>query len=123
MLLLQFGNMSKDLCRYNTKLFAEQVMPKLKDVHAEWEDRWWPQPMDSGATRRGAGLHAEAGGGIIISNGANRERTRDVDRRRQRLCHPHLAQGQRPEARLPGRLRRLAALDAVPRRTGEDRAR
>ena len=33
---------------------------------------------------------------------------------------PHLAQGQRPEARLPRRLRRLAALDAVPRRTGQD---
>jgi hypothetical protein len=47
MLLLQFGNMSKDLTRYNTKMFAEQVMPKLKDLHSQWEDRWWPQPMDS----------------------------------------------------------------------------
>ena len=45
MLLLQFGNMSKDLTRYNTKLFAEQVMPKLKDIHAGWDDRWWPKPM------------------------------------------------------------------------------
>jgi alkanesulfonate monooxygenase SsuD/methylene tetrahydromethanopterin reductase-like flavin-dependent oxidoreductase (luciferase family) len=47
MLLLQYGNMSKDLTRYNTRLFAEQVMPKLKDVHAGWEDRWWPRPMDA----------------------------------------------------------------------------
>jgi alkanesulfonate monooxygenase SsuD/methylene tetrahydromethanopterin reductase-like flavin-dependent oxidoreductase (luciferase family) len=47
MLLLQFGNMSKDLCRYNTKLFAEQVMPKLKGHFADWEDRWWPKPMDA----------------------------------------------------------------------------
>ena len=30
MLLLQFGNMSKDLAKYNTKLFAEKVMPQLK---------------------------------------------------------------------------------------------
>ncbi|MBV8703780.1 MAG: LLM class flavin-dependent oxidoreductase, partial [Acetobacteraceae bacterium] len=45
MLLLQFGNMGKELCRYNTKLFAEQVMPKVKDVFSEWEDRWWPRPM------------------------------------------------------------------------------
>ncbi len=45
MLLLQFGNMSKELAKYNTKLFAEQVMPKLRDLFAEWEDRWWPQPM------------------------------------------------------------------------------
>ena len=47
MLLLQYGNMSKDLCRYNTKLFAEQVMPKLKDLHAGWTDHWWPKPMAS----------------------------------------------------------------------------
>jgi alkanesulfonate monooxygenase SsuD/methylene tetrahydromethanopterin reductase-like flavin-dependent oxidoreductase (luciferase family) len=46
MLLLQYGNMSKELTRYNTKLFAEQVMPKLKDHFAGWEDRWWPQPME-----------------------------------------------------------------------------
>ena len=46
MLLLQFGNMSKELTRYNTKLFAEQVMPKLKGQFSEWEDRWWPQPME-----------------------------------------------------------------------------
>jgi len=45
MLLLQYGNMSKDLCRYNTKLFAEQVMPKLKDLHSGWTDHWWPKPM------------------------------------------------------------------------------
>ena len=29
MLLLQFGNMGKDLAKYNTKLFAEKVMPQL----------------------------------------------------------------------------------------------
>ena len=45
MLLLQYGNMSKELTRYNTKLFAEKVMPKLRDIHSQWNDRWWPQPM------------------------------------------------------------------------------
>jgi alkanesulfonate monooxygenase SsuD/methylene tetrahydromethanopterin reductase-like flavin-dependent oxidoreductase (luciferase family) len=49
MMLLQFGNMGKDLAKYNTQLFAEQVMPQLRDVFADWEDRWWPQPMDRGA--------------------------------------------------------------------------
>ena len=29
MLLLQFGNMSKELTKYNTRLFAEKVMPQL----------------------------------------------------------------------------------------------
>jgi len=46
MLLCQFGNMGKDLAKYNTRLFAERVMPQLTDVFAEWEDRWWPQPMN-----------------------------------------------------------------------------
>ena len=46
MMLLQFGNMSKDLAKYNTGLFAEKVMPQLTDVFSEWEDRWWPRPMD-----------------------------------------------------------------------------
>ena len=45
MLLLQFGNMKKDLAKYNTRLFAEQVMPQLADLFTEWEDRWWPRPM------------------------------------------------------------------------------
>jgi alkanesulfonate monooxygenase SsuD/methylene tetrahydromethanopterin reductase-like flavin-dependent oxidoreductase (luciferase family) len=45
MLLMQFGNMSKELCRYNTKLFAAQVMPKLRPIFSEWENRWWPQPL------------------------------------------------------------------------------
>jgi alkanesulfonate monooxygenase SsuD/methylene tetrahydromethanopterin reductase-like flavin-dependent oxidoreductase (luciferase family) len=49
MLLLQFGNMRKDLAQYNTRLFAERVMPQLADVFAEWEDRWWPQPMPNAA--------------------------------------------------------------------------
>jgi alkanesulfonate monooxygenase SsuD/methylene tetrahydromethanopterin reductase-like flavin-dependent oxidoreductase (luciferase family) len=50
MLLLQFGNMGKALAKYNTKLFAETVMPRLQALFPEWEDRWWPRPMD--ATQR-----------------------------------------------------------------------
>jgi len=49
MMLLQFGNMGKELTQYNTRLFAEKVMPQLGDVFAEWEDRWWPQPMANAA--------------------------------------------------------------------------
>src|SRR6266705_2752768 len=45
MLLLQFGSMGKDLAKYNTKLFAEQVLPKLRGLFSEWEDKWWPAPM------------------------------------------------------------------------------
>ncbi len=45
MLLMQFGNMGKDLAMHNTKLFAEKVKPQLADVFSEWEDHWWPKPM------------------------------------------------------------------------------
>jgi len=45
MLLLQFGSMGKELAAYNTKLFADRVLPQLKGLFGEWEDRWWPQPM------------------------------------------------------------------------------
>ncbi len=46
MCLLQFGNMGKQLTQYNTRLFAEKVMPQLQDLFKdEWEDRWWPKPL------------------------------------------------------------------------------
>jgi alkanesulfonate monooxygenase SsuD/methylene tetrahydromethanopterin reductase-like flavin-dependent oxidoreductase (luciferase family) len=47
MLLLQFGNMDKQTAKYNTKLFADQVAPKMRGLFDEWEHRWWPSPMDS----------------------------------------------------------------------------
>ena len=45
MLLLQFGNMDKQLAKYNSRLYAELVMPQLRDVWSEWENHWWPTPM------------------------------------------------------------------------------
>ena len=45
MLLMQFGDMGKELAQYNTRLVAEQVLPRLKPVFAQWEDRWWPRPL------------------------------------------------------------------------------
>ena len=48
MLLLHFGDMSKDLTRHNTRLFAEKVLPQIADLFDdEWEDLWWPNPMPS----------------------------------------------------------------------------
>lgn len=46
MLLLHFGNMSAQLTRYNTDLFARKVLPQIRDLFEdEWEDKWWPRPM------------------------------------------------------------------------------
>jgi len=46
MVLIQFGNMSKELTNKNTRLFAEKVMPNLRDIwDDEWEDKWWIKPL------------------------------------------------------------------------------
>ena len=46
MLLMQFGNMNKDLTLYNTELFAKRVAPQLQGLFEnEWENRWWPRPL------------------------------------------------------------------------------
>jgi len=46
MLLLQFGNMSRELTMHNTELFAKRVMPQLAGLFdGDWEDRWWPRPV------------------------------------------------------------------------------
>ena len=46
LMLLHFGNMSRDLTNYNTQLFAEKVMPQLTDLFEDkWEHKWWPEPM------------------------------------------------------------------------------
>jgi alkanesulfonate monooxygenase SsuD/methylene tetrahydromethanopterin reductase-like flavin-dependent oxidoreductase (luciferase family) len=43
MLLLQFGNLGRESVMYNTRRFAEEVIPRLRGRFAEWEDRWWPR--------------------------------------------------------------------------------
>ena len=40
--MLQFGNMSDELTRYNTKTFAEKVAPALRPLFSQWTDHWWP---------------------------------------------------------------------------------
>jgi alkanesulfonate monooxygenase SsuD/methylene tetrahydromethanopterin reductase-like flavin-dependent oxidoreductase (luciferase family) len=46
MLLLQFGNMSRELAYENTRLFATRVMPQLGKLFDDrWENRWWPRPL------------------------------------------------------------------------------
>ncbi|MCS6925633.1 MAG: LLM class flavin-dependent oxidoreductase [Candidatus Binatia bacterium] len=46
--LIHVGNMPDWKTRYSTKLFAEKVMPHLRNMWPEWKDdnRWWCKPMD-----------------------------------------------------------------------------
>ena len=46
--LLHLGNMPDDKVRHSTKLFAEKVMPHLRNLWPEWnnhDDRFWCHPM------------------------------------------------------------------------------
>jgi len=46
MLLLQFGNMGRELTFANSELFAKRVMPQLADLFDDrFEDLWWPRPV------------------------------------------------------------------------------
>jgi hypothetical protein len=42
------GNMPDWKTRHSSKLFAEKVMPHLRDLWPEWkhDERWWMHPMD-----------------------------------------------------------------------------
>ena len=47
-LLMQLGSMDHELTKYNTRLFAEKVLPHVRDIwDDQWHDHWWP----SGARR------------------------------------------------------------------------
>lgn len=46
--LHQMGSMPDELVRHSSKLFAEQVMPQLRDMWPEWkdDDRWFPKMLE-----------------------------------------------------------------------------
>ncbi len=53
MLLLQFGNMDRQLATYNTELFAKRVMPQLHDLFDDaWEVLGWPRPLPAESRTR-----------------------------------------------------------------------
>jgi len=47
MMLLQFGNMPRAKVMKNTRLFAEKVLPNLRDLWSDYEDKWWIKPVDA----------------------------------------------------------------------------
>jgi hypothetical protein len=49
--LMHVGNMPAEKCMYSTKLFAEKVMPKLRNMFPEYKDdsRFWCHPIGNQA--------------------------------------------------------------------------
>ena len=59
MVILQIQSMDRELTEYNTRLFADKVLPKLRGIwdNEGYTDHWWPQ----GATRnRGSTIGTSA---------------------------------------------------------------
>jgi len=57
MTLCQFGNLGREQTMRNTALYAKEVMPYLKEnLWNEWEDRWYPKPLDSQQRVKAAAL-------------------------------------------------------------------
>lgn len=54
--LIHVGNMPQDKCERSSRLFAEEVMPRLKDEWPDWrdDDRFWIHPLDHHAPRAAA---------------------------------------------------------------------
>ena len=52
MTLLHFGNMSKETTTYNTRMFAEKVIPRLRSRFSEWDDNWFPRDAQPGLAPR-----------------------------------------------------------------------
>jgi alkanesulfonate monooxygenase SsuD/methylene tetrahydromethanopterin reductase-like flavin-dependent oxidoreductase (luciferase family) len=45
MVLNQFGSIPHELAMRNIELMATRVLPNLRHLWSEWEDRWWPKPL------------------------------------------------------------------------------
>jgi alkanesulfonate monooxygenase SsuD/methylene tetrahydromethanopterin reductase-like flavin-dependent oxidoreductase (luciferase family) len=45
MLLMQLGNLNRERTMRNIKQMSEQVLPNVRDVFSDWEDKWWIKPL------------------------------------------------------------------------------
>jgi alkanesulfonate monooxygenase SsuD/methylene tetrahydromethanopterin reductase-like flavin-dependent oxidoreductase (luciferase family) len=45
MVLLQMGDMPRETAMYNTRMFAEHVIPAMRDKFSGFEDHWYPKMM------------------------------------------------------------------------------
>jgi alkanesulfonate monooxygenase SsuD/methylene tetrahydromethanopterin reductase-like flavin-dependent oxidoreductase (luciferase family) len=60
MLLCQIGSMPHDLAMENITRVGTEVVPNLRHIHAEFEDRWWPRPLQQRIEQRPMYLTAPA---------------------------------------------------------------
>ena len=45
MLLMQLGSLNRENTMHNIKMMSEKVLPHVRDLWSEWEDKWWVRPL------------------------------------------------------------------------------
>ena len=82
--LLHMGDMPDEKTRHSTRLFAEHVMPQLRDVWPEWkdDDRFWIKPLaPEQRARAGAAWRRRADGVAHCVETARRPHARSASTR------------------------------------------
>ena len=57
MILMQIGSMPPELVRKSTTLFATEVMPYMRDLWTDFEDKWSPKRMPQDDIAMPAAVH------------------------------------------------------------------
>jgi len=65
---IHMGSMPPELVRQSTELLAREVIPHLRDMWSEWEDKWSPHPLAE--TERALPAAQDSKGVEMKTNGA-----------------------------------------------------
>jgi alkanesulfonate monooxygenase SsuD/methylene tetrahydromethanopterin reductase-like flavin-dependent oxidoreductase (luciferase family) len=65
--LMHVGNMPAEKCMYSTKLFAEKVLPHLRNIFPDYadDDRFWCKPMNKRVTAGSLPSEREAADAVV----------------------------------------------------------
>lgn len=69
MVILQIQSMEPELTAKNTRLFAEEVLPRIRGIWDDqgYEDHWWPQGATRNAQARSPQVNGNAAHGATRS--------------------------------------------------------
>jgi hypothetical protein len=79
MMLMQLGSMPPELVTKSTELFAREVMPHMRGLWSEYQDKWSPKRMPDAEIATpaplGLGNGAGNGGGRVAAKSSSEART------------------------------------------------
>jgi alkanesulfonate monooxygenase SsuD/methylene tetrahydromethanopterin reductase-like flavin-dependent oxidoreductase (luciferase family) len=78
---IHMGSMPPELVRKSTELFAREVMPYLRDMWSDWEDKWSPRPLAENERAMPSPVNfvdGESNGRQVAADGGNGEPARSM---------------------------------------------